>query len=186
MQVALSIQQGRLSSSMLLRKLGNWSRRNRLYLAAQEVGRAIRTTYLLRWISDLQLRREITAGTNRVEGYHAMTKWAQFGGDGVIRENDPDEQQKRVRYVALLVASLVFWNVADLTQVLGQLVQQNQPMRKEDLAFLSPYLTRHLKRFGDYKIPSELLPGPVDYQLATPRKAPGREVQTLLPFLQEA
>ena len=38
LQVALSIQAGKISSATLLRKLGTYSRKNRLYLAAREVG----------------------------------------------------------------------------------------------------------------------------------------------------
>jgi TnpA family transposase len=44
----------------------------------------------------VSLRSSVTAGTNSVEGYHALTKWLQFGVEGVIQENDPDEQQKRI------------------------------------------------------------------------------------------
>jgi TnpA family transposase len=107
MQIALSIYTGRVSSPILLRKLSHYSRKNRLYLAAQELGRVQRTAYLLRWISDLSLRSGVTAGTNSVEGYHALTKWLQFGAEGVIQENDPDEQQKRIRYLGLLASALI-------------------------------------------------------------------------------
>lgn len=96
MQVTLSIYTGRISSPMLLRKLSHYSRKNRLYQAAQELGRVQRTICLLHWISDVSLRSSVTAGTNSVEGYHALTKWLQFGVEGVIQENDPDEQQKRI------------------------------------------------------------------------------------------
>ena len=68
MQIALSIYTGRVSSPILLRKLSHYSHKNRLYLAAQELGRVQRTVYLLRWISDLSLRSGVTAGTNSVEG----------------------------------------------------------------------------------------------------------------------
>ena len=84
-----SMYAGRLSSPTLLRKLSHHSRKNRLYQAAQELGRVQRTIYLLRWISDLSLRSGVTAGTNGVEGYHALTKWLEFGVEGVIQETIP-------------------------------------------------------------------------------------------------
>ena len=43
MQVALSIQAGTISSPLLLRRFGSESRRNRLFLAAQELGKVVRT-----------------------------------------------------------------------------------------------------------------------------------------------
>ena len=97
MQIALSIQAGKISSPMLLRKLGSYSRRNKLYLAAQTLGSVIRTIFLLNWIGSRELRQEVTANTNKIESYNGFSKWLSFGGD-VIAENDPDEQQKRLRY----------------------------------------------------------------------------------------
>lgn len=47
LRVVLLIQTGKISSSTLLRKLGNYSRKNRLYQAFQELGRVVRTVFLL-------------------------------------------------------------------------------------------------------------------------------------------
>jgi hypothetical protein len=57
---------------------------------------------------------------------------------------------------------------------------------QEDLAYLSAYITRHIKRFGDYTIHTELAPGPIERELALSRKSPNRAVQQALPFLAEA
>jgi TnpA family transposase len=65
MQIVLSIREGRLSSPLLLRRLGTESRRNNVYKAFRELGRVIRTITLLRFISEPELREEITAATNR-------------------------------------------------------------------------------------------------------------------------
>ena len=67
MRIAISISNGTLSSVLLLRRLGVESRRNRIYQAFREVGRAIRTITLLRYISEPGLRVEITAATNKAE-----------------------------------------------------------------------------------------------------------------------
>lgn len=50
------------------------------------------------------MRKEITGTTNKIGSYHAFTKWLDFGGD-VIAENDPTEQQKRLRYIDLAVSA---------------------------------------------------------------------------------
>ena len=107
MQVAISIEKGRVSSSVLLRKLGNYSRKNRLYQVAREVGRVIRTIFLLDYISDLPLRRQITATTNKAEAYNGFAKWLFFGGEGVITENDRDEQEKRIKYNDLVANAAI-------------------------------------------------------------------------------
>src|SRR5262245_23918890 len=45
-QVTLSVRAGKISFVMLLRKLGNESRKNRLYQAFRELGRVVRTVFL--------------------------------------------------------------------------------------------------------------------------------------------
>lgn len=61
-------------SPMLLRKLSYEGRHNRLFEAARELGRLLRTIYLLRWISSKEMRQEVTTTTNKIESYHAFTK----------------------------------------------------------------------------------------------------------------
>lgn len=187
MQVAISIENGRISSAVLLRKLGNYSRKNRLYQVAREVGRVIRTIFLLEYISDLPLRRQVTATTNKAEAYNGFAKWLFFGGEGVITENDRDEQEKRIKYNDLVANAAILQNVIDIGRALKELDGEGRPASQEDLAYLSPYLTRSIKRFGDYSINLERSPAPLDEEVKLPaRKGPSRATQTVLPFLRKA
>lgn len=151
MQVAISIQAGRISSPILLRKLSNEGRHNRLFAAARELGRVLRTVYLLRWISSKDMRQEITGTTNKIESYHSFTKWLDFGGE-VIAENDPNEQQKRLRYIDLVASAVILQNTVDMMKVLQDLYQKGEPVQVADLAYLSPYMTSGIKRFGNYHL----------------------------------
>lgn len=73
-QVVVSIKMGKILPSTLLRKLSSNSKKNRLYQAFQELGRVIRTIFLLQYISDMKLREQITASTNKVEAYNGFSK----------------------------------------------------------------------------------------------------------------
>lgn len=158
MQVVLSIYTGKISSASLLRKLGNYSRKNRLYRAFRELGRVIRTIFLLEYISDLKLRQKITAATNKVEAYHGFSKWFFFGGDSIINSNDREEMEKRIKYNDLVANAVIFQNVVDLTNILQQLKREGYLLDKEDVSALSPYLTLHIKRFGDYLVDLSQVP----------------------------
>ena len=152
MQVALSVRVGKLQPSILLRKLGHESRKNRLYQAFRELGRVIRTIFLLRYISDIPLREQITKTTNIAERYNQFCAWICFAMGGLMAENDPEEQQKRVRYTDIIANALMLQNVADLTEALEQLKQRGYPVQPEDVAHLSVYMTEHLQRFGEYTL----------------------------------
>ena len=79
----LSIKAGCINASTILRRLGTYSRKNRLYQAFSELGRVIRTGFLLRYMSDQDLRSTIQAATNKSEALNRFLKWIFFGGEGV-------------------------------------------------------------------------------------------------------
>lgn len=151
MQVALSIQAGKISSATLLRKLGSYSRKNRLFHAAQALGNVVRTVFLLNWIGSREIRQDVTANTNKIESYNGFSKWLSFGGD-VIAENDPDEQQKRLRYNDLVAAAVILQNTVDMMRQIIQLSKEGWNITEDDVSFLSPYQTSNVKRFGEYNL----------------------------------
>jgi len=58
-------------------------------------------------------------------------------------------------------------NVIDLTRAIRELQADGYIVRRDDLAQLSPYQTRRLKRFGDYTL-SMSSPDPFDSELVVP------------------
>lgn len=159
MQMAISIQAGRIPSPMLLRKLSNQGRHNRLFDATRELGRVLRTVYLLRWISRKEMRQEVTATTNKIESYHAFTKWLDFGGD-VIAENDPNEQQKRLRYIDLVASAVILQNTVDMMRIIQDMFAAGEIESAADVEYLSPYGTYGVKRFGNYHLDLKRPPEP--------------------------
>jgi hypothetical protein len=65
MRVAVSIKAGRMTPSTILRRLGSESTKNKLYFAFRELGRVIRTLFLLKYLDNPELRRTIHAATNK-------------------------------------------------------------------------------------------------------------------------
>lgn len=88
---------------------------------------------------------------------YALTFWLFFGDDGIITENDPIEQEKRIKYNDLISNSVIFQNVADITMILWQL-KKDYRFSRQGLKRLSPYMTRHIKRLGDYVIDLQKIP----------------------------
>jgi hypothetical protein len=74
-----------LLPSEILRRLGSFSRKNRLYFALRELGRVVRTMFLCRYISEAELRQAIQAATNKSERFNEFVQWMAFDGDNVDR-----------------------------------------------------------------------------------------------------
>ena len=148
MRVAISIREGKISSVALLRRLTNDSRKNKLHRAFRELGRVIRTITLLRYLTEPELREGITAITNRVEAFHGFARWLMFGGDCVLADNDPDHQEKIIKFNELMANCVIFHNAVEITAAVNQLVGAGSDVDPHDLATISPYITSKIRRFG--------------------------------------
>jgi hypothetical protein len=73
-----------------------------------------------------------------------------FGNRGVIAGNDPIEQETAMKFNALLTNAVVFHYALDIAEIVRQLLREGWVIDPEDLARISPYLTEHINRFGEY------------------------------------
>ena len=163
LRVAISIKVGKITASTILRRLGTYSRKNKLYWAFRELGKAVRTLFLLRYIDDVEVRKTIHAASNKSEEFNGFVKWAFFGGEGIIAENVQHEQRKIVRYNQLVANLVILHNVEQMTRVLAELRQDGANISPEVLAGLSPYRTSHINRFGDYTLDLKREVAPIDF-----------------------
>jgi TnpA family transposase len=171
MRIAISIREGRLSSTLLLKRLSTESRKNNVYKAFRELGRAICTITLLRLISEPELREQIDIATNKVESYHNFSDWLAFGAEEIER-NDPAQQEKMLKFNTLLANCVIFHIALDITIAVRGLIAQGHAVELDDLATTAPYITERVKRFGEY--PTEGLDQPpeqLDPRLAIPAAA---------------
>jgi TnpA family transposase len=165
LRVALSIKAGTIMPSTILRRLATYSRKNKLYFAFRELGRVVRTIFLLQYVSDLELRQLIQAATNKSEAFNKFVQWVCFGGEGVIAENVRDEQRKFIKYNHLVANLLSFHTLVTMTKALQQLLEEGHTLDIEALSTLSPYRTEHINRFGNYVINPDRLPEPLEQHL---------------------
>ncbi|MBC7701474.1 Tn3 family transposase [Aquabacterium sp.] len=152
LRVGVSIKVGKITPSAILRRLGTHSRRNKLYFAFRELGKAIRTIFLLKYIGDVELRKVINAETNKSEQFNAFAHWSFFGGGGVIAENIRHEQRKLVKYNHLVNNMIILHNVVGMTRVLKELRDEGIEITPEVLSGIGPYRVGHINRFGSYTV----------------------------------
>ncbi|WP_326812757.1 transposase [Streptomyces scopuliridis] len=81
---------------------------------------------------------------------------AGSGGRGVRGRRSPsaDRRQtparRRLKFNALLTNAVIFHNALDIAEIVRRLLEEGWEIGPEDLAHISPYLTEHIKRFGEY------------------------------------
>ncbi len=62
LRLAMSIQTGTVTASLILRKLAAYPRQNSLALALRELGKLERTFFTFQWLQDPELRRRSQVG----------------------------------------------------------------------------------------------------------------------------
>ena len=93
----------------------------------------------------------MTRTSNKVESFHAFSAYLDFGSEGISTTNNSVEQEDRIISNQLVCNAVMLQNVADQTRVLNSLQDGDKTFAQDDLSFLSPYGTRHLKQFGEYR-----------------------------------
>jgi TnpA family transposase len=161
LRVVISIQEGKVLPSMLLRKLTTYSRKNRLYQAFHALGTVIRTAFLLTFISDVKLREVIHRSTNKVEQYNSFEDWITFASAGTIYERAYVEQEKRIKYTSIIANCVMLDNTVEISTALNTLAREGLVPTIDELAALSPYQTKHIKRFGNYELDLGAVPAPI-------------------------
>jgi TnpA family transposase len=177
LRVALSIRAGRLLPSAILRRLATYSRKNRLYFAFRELGRAVRTDFLLRFLGSVELRRAIGAATNKSEHFNRYAQWVSFGSSGLATAAERDEQRKMVKYNHLVANLLIFHTAVGMTRALDEIAADGHgaAITPEALAGTSPYLNEHLNRFGSYELDLSKPPAPLPFELPDRLRPPRQD-----------
>ena len=78
-----------------------------------------------------------------------MSQWVRFASDVIVANNDVDEMEKAIKYNLLMNNCVILQNIIDITDTVHKLQKSGTVISKEDIAHISPYLTSHIKRFGD-------------------------------------
>lgn len=164
LRVVLSIKAGKITAATILRKLGTYSRSNKLFQAFDELGRAVRTGFLLQYINDVEMRQMIHEAINKSESFHSFSKWIAFGSNE-IRTNHRGQQRKQIKFNHLVANCLIFYNVVEISRILNELIQEGQTIDAEAVAALSPYIREHINRLGRYSLDLNRKPPVIDYSV---------------------
>jgi TnpA family transposase len=149
LRLSESIQQGTVTASLILRKLGSYPRQNNLAVALREIGRVERTLFMLQWLQDPALRRRASAGLNKGEARNSLARAVFFNRLGEIRDRAFENQRHRASGLNLVVGAITLWNTVYLDRATEQLARSRE-IDPAHLQHASPLGWEHLNLTGDY------------------------------------
>lgn len=124
------------------------------YKALAELGKAMKTAFLCRYLHDEALRREINEGLNVVETWNSANGFIFFGRGGEVASNRLDEQQASVAALHLLQSCLVYVNTLMLQRVLAEERWRGR-MTAADERGLTPLIWAHVSPYGAFDLNME-------------------------------
>ena len=158
LRLAGSLKLGLVQAGGLIRTLQTNERPTRLARALEELGRIIKTLYLLAYIDDEAYRRRILNQLNRGEGRHQLARAVFHGKRGELRQRYREGQEDQLGALGLVVNAIILWNTLYMDAALDQLRAEGFDVRDEDVARLSPLGYEHINMLGRYAF---TLPEPV-------------------------
>jgi TnpA family transposase len=132
---------------------------DRFSQALMELGRLVKTIFVLRYLHDSDLRGAIQLQLNKGESRHELARNVCFANRGEFRSGDLDELMNKTTCLAFVCNAIVTWNTLEIGEILEQLRVRGKTWDEMEASQVSPLLHEHIIRTGTYKfenLPSEV------------------------------
>jgi TnpA family transposase len=150
LRLAGSLTLGVFYVESLVRTLQRGDRPTKLARALQELGRIIKSLFLLQYINDESYRRRILVQLNRGESRHSVARALFYGQRGEVRQRYREGQEDQLSALGLVLNVIVLWNTLYMDRAIAQLQAEGQLLAAADIARLSPLCYAHLNFLGRY------------------------------------
>lgn len=151
LRLIAAIKTGAILPSTLLQRLSAGPQRNTVAKALREVGKLVRTIFILGWLLDGDLQRRQQIGLNKGESHHALKDALWIGRQGEIRDRSFEHQDHRAAALNLLAAAVIYDNTRRIGEIVADMQADGLIANPELVRHLSPLPWGHIVITGEYR-----------------------------------
>lgn len=156
-QFYASLESGHSTASVALKRLASYGSKNRFYRANRDLGRILKTEFILEYMSQPQLRTRIRRGLLKVEELHALARDVFYGKRGRINAREIHEQMNSCSCLTLVVACIIYWQAREISKALSRGNPEEHGVEASWLEYISPIEWDNVVLYGQYVVNRKLI-----------------------------
>lgn len=149
-RVIASLKNKTAPAHLIIGRLAKAPPGDRLAEAITQLGRAVKTIFIFRYLADEPLRRKIQSQLNRGEARHQLAKHLFFANQGEFRDGDYEEMMNKASCLSLLSNAVLVANTSAIDRVMRTRPDAKEVLTAADLTRISPLLFRRIIPNGTY------------------------------------
>lgn len=153
-RVAASLKNRIVPAHVIAKRLISSGSHNRLANALTHLGRLLKTTYILRYFSDPELRRQVGLQLNRGESRQELADHVFFANQGEFRSGNYFEMMNKASCLSLLSNAILVYNTVHMGEFLAQAEANGSGFSLDTIAHVSPLQHGHVIVNGTYDFSS--------------------------------
>lgn len=142
-----ALRLGIVEPDVLIKRFSKDNYEHPVYKALAEIGNAVKTIFLCRYLSSEALRIEIHSALNVVERLNSVMGFIFYGKLGEISTNNKEDQELAIVCLHLLQACMVYINTLIIQDILSDPAWQSR-LTTEDMRALTPLIHAHINPYG--------------------------------------
>lgn len=156
-RIIASLLIGETSQHLIVSKLSSHKRKNKTKEALWEYDRILMSIYLLKFINDPRIRKNVRRALNRGEAYHKLRRAIANVHGQKFRGKNAQEIEIWNECARLMTNCMIYYNAKILNALLEKLQREGNEKLIEALKYISPVAWININLYGFYSFEEEQL-----------------------------